>query len=62
MRYVSTDASPYACQQYGHKLRDIAVWRGRDRFDLVVCQGVLPYLSDAQCAAAIENLAAMCRG
>jgi hypothetical protein len=62
VRYVSTDVSAYACERYGHEQRDIARWRAPEKFDLVVCQGVLPYLSDADCAAAINNLAAMTRG
>jgi hypothetical protein len=62
VRYVSTDASPYACEKYGHELRDITTWRGKSRFDLVVCQGVLPYLDDAGCRRAVLNLAAMARG
>lgn len=62
VRYVSTDVSAYACARYGHEQRDIARWRGKERFDLVVCQGVLQYLSDDDAAAAIENIAAMCRG
>jgi hypothetical protein len=62
VKYVSTDVSAYACAKYGHEHRDIARWRGKDRYDLVVCQGVLPYLSDVDCAAAIGNLAAMTRG
>jgi len=61
-RYVSTDVSAYACERYGHEQRDIAAWRGKDQFDLVVCQGVLPYLSDADCRRAIANIAAMARG
>jgi SAM-dependent methyltransferase len=62
VRYVSTDVSAYACERYGHVQRDIARWRGREKFDLVVCQGVLQYLADDDAAAAIENIAAMCRG
>ena len=62
VRYVSVDASRYACERYGHELRDIARWRAKERFDLVVCQGVLPYLDDADAAAAIENIGAMSRG
>jgi SAM-dependent methyltransferase len=62
VRYVSTDASAYACERYGHEQRDIARWRSRERFDLVVCQGVLQYLTDDDAAAAIENIAAMCKG
>jgi trans-aconitate methyltransferase len=42
--------------------RDIASWRPRARFDLVVCQGVLQYLDDEGAARAVENLAAACRG
>ena len=60
--YRSVDVSPYACERYGHERRDIATWRARGRFDLVVCQGVLPYLPDAAAAAAIDNLGAMTRG
>lgn len=62
VRYRSVDVSEYACRQYGHERRDISRWRVRERFDLVVCQGVLPYLDDAACARAVANMAAMCRG
>jgi len=62
VRYVSTDVSAYACKKYGHEQRDISSWRASERFDLIVCQGVLPYLTDAACAKAIENLGAMARG
>lgn len=62
VRYLSTEVSPYACHKYNHELHDIAHWRSRERFDLIVCQGVLPYLSDEDAALAIENMAAMCRG
>jgi len=61
-RYRSIDVSEYACAKYGHEHRDISKWRAREKFDLVVCQGVLPYLGDASCARAIANIAAMCRG
>lgn len=62
VRYRSTDVSPYACERYGHERRDLSRWRSRERYDLVVCQGVLQYLDDAGAARAIENLGAMCRG
>jgi SAM-dependent methyltransferase len=75
VQYASIDASPYACERYGHEHRDIARWRGDPplrrpafggsvdvRFDLVVCQGVLPYLGDEDALRAIDNMAAMCRG
>jgi hypothetical protein len=61
-KYRSVDVSEYACATYGHEKRDISRWKAREKFDLVVCQGVLPYLDDAACARAIANMAAMCRG
>lgn len=62
VRYRSIDVSTYACERYGHEHRDIATWRERQSYDLVVCQGVLPYLDDAACESAIDNIAAMARG
>lgn len=61
-KYRSTEISRYACDTYGHEHRDIARWRDASTFDLIVCQGVLPYLDDASCAKAIENIAAMAGG
>ncbi len=60
--YRSTDVSPFACARYGHERRDISRWRARQRFDLIVCQGVLQYLDDDAAARAIDNLGTMCRG
>ena len=62
VRYRSTDVSAYACERYGHEQRDIVRWRARERFDLVVCQGVLQYLADDDADQALHNLAAMSRG
>jgi 2-polyprenyl-3-methyl-5-hydroxy-6-metoxy-1,4-benzoquinol methylase len=62
VKYRSTEYSEYACEKYGHEQRDISKWRAKERFDLVVCQGVLPYLDDDACANALENLAAMTGG
>jgi hypothetical protein len=60
--YRSTEFSAHACRVYGHEHRDITRWRAKERFDLVVCQGVLPYLDDEGASRAIENLAAMTKG
>lgn len=62
VRYVSTDVSPYACEKYGHEQRDIARWQSKEHFDLIVCQGVLQYLSDDDASEAIHNMGAMCAG
>lgn len=61
-RYRSVEVSAYACRKYGHEQRDITRWRADESFDLVVCQGVLPYLDDAGAARAIDNLGAMTGG
>lgn len=61
-RYRSVDVSPWACARYGHEPRDIARWRARERFDLVICHAVLQYLDDAGAARALANLGAMSRG
>lgn len=62
VHYRSTEVSPFACEKYGHEQRDIARWCAKDKFDLVVCQGVLPYLSDADASAAIDNMGKMASG
>jgi hypothetical protein len=62
VRYVSVDVSAYACERYGHELRDVSQWRAEERFDLIICQGVLPYLDDDAAERAIHNLGAMARG
>jgi len=62
VRYRSVDFSEHACERYGHEHRDISTWCARERFDLVVCQGVLQYLDDRAAARAIDHLGRMCRG
>lgn len=62
MRYLSTEVSRYAASTFGHELLDIAQTAPKQRFDLVICQGVLPYLDDAAAEAAIANLAQATRG
>ncbi len=61
-RYLSTEWSEHACVTYGHVRQDIARWRAKQTFDLVICQGVLPYLSDEDASRAMDNLYAMTRG
>ncbi|MFM8564497.1 MAG: class I SAM-dependent methyltransferase [Acidimicrobiia bacterium] len=61
VKVVSTDVSAHACLEYGHQQRDIAFWRPRSRFDLVICHGVLQYPDDGAASAAIDNIAAACR-
>jgi trans-aconitate methyltransferase len=62
VEYVGIDVSEHACRRWGHARADIAVWTPPAPCDLVVCQGVLQYLDDPACAAAIANLAAATSG
>ncbi len=62
VRVVSTEFEAETCKTYGHVQADISKWRLDEQFDLVVCQGVLPYLEAADCKKAIANLGAMARG
>lgn len=61
-RYHGVEYSEYLCAQLGWEHGSVVDYRGRGRFDLVVCQGVLQYLGDAQARAAIDNLGRLCRG
>jgi hypothetical protein len=62
VRYRSIEVSAHACEAYGHERQDISRWKVNDRFDLVICQGVLPYLDDDACSRAIDNIGAMSGG
>ena len=57
----SIDVSDHACATWNHERRDIASWRPRAKFDLVVCHSVLQYLDNASVVQAFQNLAAAIR-
>ena len=61
VRVVSVDVSEHACKKYGHEQRDIATWRPRAAFDLVICMDVLQYLDDRAATSALRNLTAATR-
>lgn len=56
VKVQSVDISEHACRTWGHQQRDIANWRPRGRFDLVVCHSVLQYLDDDEVVRAIDHL------
>ena len=60
VRYHGLETSDYLCRELGWEKGSIADYRAEEPFDLVVCQGVLQYLDDAECKAAIDNLATLC--
>jgi SAM-dependent methyltransferase len=55
-RYVGVEKSDYACREHGWERGCVTDYRAEEPFDLVICQGVLPYLDDAGAEAAIRNL------
>ena len=60
--YHGIDVSEHACRRFGHEHADLATWRPKRRYDLVVCQSVLQYLDNAAATQAIATLAEACRG
>lgn len=60
--YTGTEVSEVMCEKHGFQHTDIARWRDRKKYDLIVCQGVLQYLPDPDVAPAISNIASMARG
>ena len=59
---ISTELDREICRKYGHRQADVTTFRLDKQFELVICQGVLPYLDATGAEAGIENLASMCGG
>jgi hypothetical protein len=57
----SIDISEHACSTWNHEKRNIAEWKPRGKYDLVVCHSVLQYLDNASFKNAIENIASATR-
>lgn len=62
IRYTGVDISAWACETYGWQQASVETFRSRDRYDLVICQDVLPYLDKDTLARAVDNIARHCRG
>lgn len=56
------EISDYLCDRYGWTQGSVVDFTAATPFDLVVCNDVLAYLNDADCARALGNLATLCRG
>jgi SAM-dependent methyltransferase len=61
-RYVGVEYSEYLCERYGWEQGSVVDYRAKKPFDLVICRGVLQYLSRPHAEAAIDNLGRLCRG
>ncbi len=60
--YHGVEYSEYLCTRYGWERGSVVDYRSAEPFDLVICQGVLPYLSAADLKLALHNLGTLCRG
>jgi SAM-dependent methyltransferase len=56
IRYTGVEFSSHLCKKLGWEQGDVCTYAPGRTFDLVICQGVLQYLSDAECERAIQNL------
>ncbi len=61
-QYHGVEYSEYLCTRFGWERGSVVDYRAKTPFDLVICQGVLPYLSEADLKAATRNLGQLCRG
>lgn len=61
-RYHGVEYSSYLCERYGWEQGSVVDYQAKQPFDLVICQGVLPYLDKADAKRAIQNLATLCQG
>lgn len=62
IRYTGVDVSAYACSTYGWHQASVEDFRSSAKYDLVICQDVLPYLPEDSVEIAVRNIARHCRG
>ena len=63
--YHGVEFSEYLCDRYGWErgtVQDYAAHDPAQPFDLVICQGMLPYLSPPDLQRALDNLGRLSRG
>jgi len=63
--YHGVEFSEYLCTRFGWERGSVVNYQAHDPaepFDLVICQGVLPYLSPPDLQRALHNLGQLCRG
>ncbi len=61
-RYTGVEVSEHVCATHGWTRGSVVDYRHPRRADLVLCQGVLQYLTDREARAAIANLGTLTRG
>ena len=61
-QFHGVEYSEYLCGRFGWERGSVVDYRASAPFDLVICQGVLPYLSAADAKLAMHNLGRLCQG
>lgn len=60
--FYGVEYSEYLCGRFGWERGSVLDYQAQAPFDLVICQGVLPYLSATDAKAALHNLGRLCSG
>lgn len=60
--YHGVEVSAYLCERYGWERGSVVDYRASAPFDLVICQGVLPYLNTADLKRALHSLGQLSTG
>jgi predicted TPR repeat methyltransferase len=61
-QFHGVEYSEYLCGRFGWERGSVVDYRASAPYDLVICQGVLPYLSAADLQLALRNLGKLSRG
>lgn len=61
-QFHGVEYSAYLCERFGWTRGSVVDYQARTPFDLVICQGVLPYLTAADAKRAMLNLGRLCCG
>lgn len=61
-RYTGVEHSEYLCERYGWQQGSVVDYRTKQPFDLVICRGVLQYLTRPEAEAALLNLGRLSKG
>jgi predicted TPR repeat methyltransferase len=60
--YHGVEFSRHLCERHGWEQGSVVDYAASEPFDLVICQGVLPYLSPPDLRRALANLGQLSRG
>lgn len=61
-QFHGVEYSEYLCGRFGWERGSVVDYQASAPYDLVICQGVLPYLSAADAKLAMRNLARLSQG